>query len=192
MSSPSPANERLGPVPADKMTPEHRAARDAFKKARGMDVFGPFQPLLWSPELMLRTSAVGDYLRYQSVFPPHLSEFVILVTSRLWSQQYEWSLHRPIALQAGIDSAIVEAIADGRRPQRMSAEQAILYDFATELVRTGTVSDDVYDRVFTRFGERGVMDAIGIVGYYTLLAMVLNAARTSPEPGTPPLPVLPR
>ena len=192
MSSPSSANDRLGPVPADKMTPEHRAAKDAFKKARGMDVFGPFQPLLWSPELMLRTSAVGDYLRYQSVFPPQLSEFVILVTSRLWSQQYEWSLHRPIALQAGIDSAIVEAIADGRRPQRMSAEQAILYDFATELVRTGTVSDDVYDPVFTRFGERGVMDATGIVGYYTLLAMVLNAARTPPEPGTPPLPVLPR
>src|SRR5687768_18539099 len=89
MSSSLPAQERLGPVPADKMTPEHRAAKDAFKKERGMDVFGPFQPLLWSPELMLRTSAVGDYLRYQSVFPPQLSEFVILVTSRLWSRSEE-------------------------------------------------------------------------------------------------------
>jgi 4-carboxymuconolactone decarboxylase len=174
------------------MTPEHRDAKDAFKKARGMDVFGPFVPLLWSPELMLRASAVGDYLRYQSVFPPQLSEFVILVTSRLWSQQYEWSLHRPIALQAGIDPAIVDAIAEGRRPERMAKEQEILYDFATELIRSGTVSDSVYERMFARFGERGVMDAIGIVGYYTLLAMVLNTARTPPEPGIPPLPVLPR
>jgi 4-carboxymuconolactone decarboxylase len=173
------------------MTPEHRAAKAAFKKARGMDVFGPFLPLLWSPELMLRASAVGDYLRYQSAFPPQLSEFVILVTSRLWSQQYEWSLHRPIALQAGIDGDIVDAIAEGRRPQPMSAEQEILYDFVTELIRGGTVSDSAYERLFARFGERGVMDATGIVGYYTLLAMVLNTARTPPEPGTPPLPVLP-
>jgi 4-carboxymuconolactone decarboxylase len=190
MSSSSPAEERLGTVPTDKMTPEHQAARDAFKKARGMDVFGPFLPLLWSPDLMLRLSALGDYLRYQSAFPPHLSEFLILLASRLWSQQYEWSLHRPIALQVGIDRTVVDAIAEGRRPGAMSEEQEILYDFAMELVKQGTVSDAVYDRAVARFGERGVIDAIGIIGYYTLLAMVLNTARTTPEAGTPPLPSL--
>ena len=190
MSSSSPAEERLGTVPTDKMTPEHHAARDAFKKARGMDVFGPFLPLLWSPDLMLRLSALGDYLRYQSAFPPHLSEFIILLASRLWSQQYEWSLHRPIALQVGLDGTVVDAIAEGRRPRAMSEEQEILYDFAMELVEQGTVSDAVYDRAVARFGERGVIDAIGIIGYYTLLAMVLNTARTTPEAGTPPLPSL--
>jgi 4-carboxymuconolactone decarboxylase len=190
MSSSSPAEERLGTVPTDKMTPEHLAARDAFKKARGMDLFGPFLPLLWSPDLMLRLSALGDYLRYQSAFPPHLSEFIILLASRLWSQQYEWSLHRPIALQVGIDGTVVDAIAEGRRPRGMSEEQEILYDFAMELVRQGTVSDTVYDRAVARFGERGVIDAIGIIGYYTLLAMVLNTARTTPEAGTAPLPPL--
>ena len=190
MSSSSPAEERLGSVPTDKMTPEHQAARDAFKKVRGMDVFGPFLPLLWSPDLMLRLSALGDYLRYQSAFPPHLSEFLILLASRLWSQQYEWSLHRPIGLQVGIDRTVVDAIAEGRRPGAMSEEQEILYDFAMELVKQGTVSDAVYDRAVARFGERGVIDAIGIIGYYTLLAMVLNTARTTPEAGTPPLPSL--
>jgi 4-carboxymuconolactone decarboxylase len=181
-------DERLGTVPADRLTPEHRAARAAFRKARGMEVFGPFLPLLWSPELMMRTSAMGDYLRYQSAFPPHLSEFIILVTSRLWSQPYEWSLHGPIALQAGVDRAIVEAIAEGQRPPQMSEEQEILYDFSTELIESGSVSDETYHRTLARFGEKGVIDAAGITGYYTFLAMILNTARTSPEPGGPLLP----
>jgi 4-carboxymuconolactone decarboxylase len=186
-----PEFERLGTVPAERMTPEHRAAKEAFKNARGTDVFGPFLPLLWSPELMLRLSALGDYLRYQSAFPPHLSEFMILIASRVWSQQYEWSLHRPIALQVGVARHVVDAIAEGRRPRSMSEEQEILYDFAMELGRHGTVSELVYERAVARFGERGVIDAVGIVGYYTLLAMVLNTARTPPEPGTPALPPVP-
>jgi 4-carboxymuconolactone decarboxylase len=186
MSSPLPqVPERLGTVPADKLTPQHRAAREAFKKARGTDVFGPFLPLLWSPELMIRTSAMGDYLRYQSVFPPHLSEFVILVASRLWSQQYEWSLHCPIALRAGVARSVVDAIEEGRRPDDMSEEQDILYDFSTELIEGGSVSDTTYYRALAKFGEKGVIDAAGIIGYYTFLAMILNTARTSPEPGGP-------
>jgi 4-carboxymuconolactone decarboxylase len=193
MSSPHPdVPERLGTVPADKLTPQHRAAREAFKKARGMDVFGPFLPLLWSPELMIRTSAMGDYLRYQSAFPPQLSEFLILVASRLWSQQYEWSLHRPIALQAGVPRAIVDAIEEGRRPEDMTEEQEILYDFSTELIEDGNVSDTTYYRALAKFGEKGIVDAAGITGYYTLLAMILNTARTSPEPGGPLLPPLSR
>jgi 4-carboxymuconolactone decarboxylase len=193
MSSPlQQVPERLGTVPADKLTPQHRAAREAFKKARGMDVFGPFLPLLWSPELMIRTSAMGDYLRYQSAFPPHLSEFLILVASRLWSQQYEWSLHCPIALQAGVPRSIVDAIEEGRRPDGMSEEQDILYDFSTELIEGGSVSDTTYYRALAKFGEKGVIDAAGITGYYTFLAMILNTARTSPEPGGPLLPPLSR
>jgi 4-carboxymuconolactone decarboxylase len=154
-----------------------------------MELFGPFRPLLWSPELMLRASAMGDYLRYQSAFPPHLSEFIILVTSRLWSQQYEWSLHGPIALKAGVDASVIDAIAEGRRPAPMSQEQEILYDFSTELIESGSVSDETYSRALARFGEKGVIDAAGITGYYTFLAMILNTARTSPEPGGPRLPL---
>lgn len=191
-SSTMHAQERLGPIPAERLTAEHRAAMEAFRKARGVDVFGPFVPLLWSPEAMVRTGAMGDYLRYKSAYPPHLSEFIILLAARHWSQQYEWSVHYPIALKAGIDRAMVDAIAEGRRPPRMSDEQEMLYDFCTELMQNKGISDPTYARVLSKFGEKGVVDAISITGYYTLLAMLLNTARTPPQPGVAPLPPLPR
>jgi alkylhydroperoxidase family enzyme len=135
-------------------------------------------PLLRSPEVMSRARAMGDYLRYKSSLPPRLSEFVILITSRQWTQQYEWNTHSPIALEAGVKPDIVKAIAEGRRPERMDEEEEILYDFATELQKDQGVSDANYARAVAKFGERGVIDTVGIVGYYTMLAMVLNTART--------------
>ena len=190
-SSPAFA-QRLGPPPADTFTAEQRAAMEEFQKQRGVGISGPFEPMLWSPEAMIRAASMGTYLRYKSVFPPNLSEFIILVTARSWSQQYEWSTHYPIALKAGVSKAIADAIADGRRPSGMSDEQAMLYDFLTELVQNKSVSDATYARVLGTFGEKGVIDAISITGYYTLLAMVLNTVRTPPEPGVPLLPPLPR
>lgn len=192
-SAPVQAQQRLGPIPPETLTAEHRAAMEAFRKARGgVEVFGPFLPMLWSPEAMVRTGAMGDYLRFKSAYPPHLSEFIILITARSWSQQYEWTVHQPIALKAGIDRAVVDAIADGRRPDAMTEDQEILYDFLTELIHNKSVSDPTYARTLARFGEKGVVDAIAITGYYTLLAMVLNTARMPPAPGAPLLPPLPR
>ena len=188
MDSDSFPPERLGGIPTDKQTAMHRAAIAAFKNARGADIFGPFVPLLWSPELMVRAGAVGDYLRYHSALPPHLSELIVLVTARLWSQQYEWSLHGPIALEAGIDPAVVDAIAAGRRPQQLSEAQEIVYDLATELIDTRAVSDGTFGRALATFGEKGVIDAVSLTGYYSWLAMILNAARTTPVPGGPRLP----
>jgi len=163
---------------------------EAFRKARRTEIFGPFIPLLWSPEAMVRIGAVGEYLRDRSAFPPRLSEFLILIIARHWTQQYEWSLHRPIAIRVGVDEAIVDAIAQGRRPEGMCEEEDILYDFCTELMQNRDVGDATYARVLNKFGEKGVIDAVSITGYYTLLAMVLNAARTPPEPGGPTLPPL--
>lgn len=182
--------ERLGPVPAGRLTPQHRNALDAFRRARQTDVFGPFVPLLWSPDVMVRTAALGDYLRERSVFPPRLSELMILIAARHWTQQYEWSLHGPIAIRSGIEPAIVDAVADGRRPQRLSDEQEILYDFCTELLRHQGVSDATYGRALATFGEKGIVEAVAITGYYSMLAMILNTARTPPEPGGPTLPPL--
>jgi 4-carboxymuconolactone decarboxylase len=155
-----------------------------------MELFGPFLPLLWSPELLTRTSALGEYLRHQSSFPPHLSELLILVAARLSSQPYEWSLHYPIALDAGVDRTVADAIGEGRRPECMSEDEEILYDLSTELVGDGNVSGPTYARALARFGERGVIEAAGILGYYTMLAMILHVARTPPEPDGPPLPAL--
>ena len=165
---------------------------DAFRRARGTEIFGPFIPLLWSPDAMSRIAAVGEYLRLRSVFPPRLSEFLILITARHWTQQYEWSLHCPIAIAAGVEPAVADAIAEGRRPPQMSGEQAILYDFCTELLQQQGVSDAVYARALAAFGEKGIVEAIAITGYYSMLAMVLNTARTPPVPGGPTLAPLSR
>ena len=127
---------------------------------------------------MTRARAMGDYLRYRSVLPPRLSEFVILLTARQWTQQYEWNAHAPLAQQAGLSPAIIASIADGRRPERMADDEEILYAMWDELRRNQSVSDATYVRALASFGEQGVVDALGITGYYTLLAMVMNTART--------------
>ena len=184
--------QRLGRPPAESLTAEQRAAMEEFQKQRGVGISGPFEPMLWSPEAMVRAASMGTYLRYKSAYPQDLSEFIILLAGRSWSQQYEWSVHYPIALKAGVSKAIADAIAEGRRPAGMSADQDMLYDFTTELIQNRSVSDPTYARVLKRFGEKGIIDAVSITGYYTLLAMVLNVARTPPDPGVPLLPSLPR
>jgi 4-carboxymuconolactone decarboxylase len=137
---------------------------------------------------MTRTRAMGDYLRFKSALPPRLSEFVILLTAREWTQQYEWNAHYPIAVKAGANREVLDAIAEGRSPSGMTEEEAILYDFCRELHHDKAVSDATYDRAIKAFGEQGVVDAIGITGYYTMLAMTLNTARTpAPETGSPVL-----
>ena len=186
------ATPRLGRPPQQAITADMRAAMEEFQKQRGVPISGPFEPMLWSPEAMIRAASMGTYLRYKSVYPQNLSEFVILIAARSWSQQYEWSVHYPIALKAGVSREIADAIMEGRRPQQMSEEQEMLYDFTTELIQNKFVSDATYNRVRAKFGEKGVIDATTITGYYTLLAMVLNVARTPPDPGVPLLPALPR
>jgi len=178
--------DRLPPIPAEKMTEAQKAAAAEFKAARGADLSGPFVPLLRSPEMLSRARAMGDYLRYKSALPPRLSEFVILLTAREWTQQYEWHVHHAIALQAGVTPEIATAIAEGRRPARMADEQEILYDFCMELQRNRGVSDATYGRAVAKFGEQGVIDTLGIVGYYTMLAMTLNTARTPLPAGAAP------
>jgi 4-carboxymuconolactone decarboxylase len=184
--------QRLGRPPQDTLTAEQRAAMEEFQKQRGVGISGPFEPMLWSPEAMIRAASMGTYLRYKSAYPQNLSEFIILIAGRSWSQQYEWTVHYPIALKAGVSKEIADAIADGRRPDGMSDEQDMLYDFTTELIQNKSVSDPTYGRVLKRFGEKGVIDAVSITGYYTLLAMVMNTARTPPAPGVPLLPPLVR
>jgi 4-carboxymuconolactone decarboxylase len=178
--------DRLPPIPVSQLTPAQQEAVAAFKTARGAGVTGPFHPLLRSPELMTRTRAMGDYLRYKSALPPRLSEFVILMTARAWTQQYEWNAHYPIALKAGVKPEIANAIAEGLRPASMSEDEATLYDFCQELHRDKSVSDATYARAIKAFGEQGVVDTLGISGYYTMLALVLNTARTpSADNGSP-------
>jgi 4-carboxymuconolactone decarboxylase len=140
-------------------------------------VFGPFEPLMHSPQVMNQARAMGDYLRYKSAIGTTLSELVILVTAREWTQDYEWHVHYPIALKAGIKREVADAIADGRRPVGMTEDEEIVYDFSIELHHTKRVSDATYARAEKRFGKQGVVDLTGVNAYYTLLAMQLNMAQ---------------
>jgi len=187
VTMPAMAQDRMPPIPAEKQTPEQRKAAEAFRANRKQDVFGPFVPLHRSPEVMLRAMAVGDYLRYRTVFPTRLNEFIILITARHFTQQYEWYIHQPIALKEGLSRDVVDAIADGRRPAGMSPEEELIHDFCTELLKNHGVSDATYARAIARYGEQGTIEMVGVVAYYTFQSMVLNTARTPVPPGAPAL-----
>ena len=176
-------NERMLPIRPDQQTAEQKLAAEEFQAGRGHAISGPFAVMLRSPEVMLRAKAMGDYLRFRNVLPKRVSEMVILITAREWTQQYEWSYHYGFALEAGLAKPIVEAIAEGRRPDAMADDEAAAYDFSIELHKTKRVSDKTYARALHLFGEPGVIDLIGINGYYSFLAMMMNVARTQPEPG---------
>ncbi len=187
------AQDRMPPIPAEKYTDAQKAAAEEFLKARKTPVFGPFVPLSRSPELMIAASNMGLYLRYRSVLPLKISEFVILITAREWTQQLEWQIHHPIALKAGLDPAVAQAVLEGRRPEKMGEEETLAYDFSMELHHNKQVSDATYARAVAKYGEQGAIDMAGINGYYTFLAMTMNMARTAVEAGTqPPLPAMPR
>jgi 4-carboxymuconolactone decarboxylase len=157
------------------LTPEQARAVEEFKRLRGVEPFGPFIPLLTSPELMSRVSALGEYLRYRSALPPRLSEFAILVTAAQWQQQLEWDIHAPIALKAGIPQLVMDAMWAGMTPSNLDADLKVLYDLCTELHRDRRVTAATHERAVMTLGEQGAMDAVGICGYYALLAMVLNS-----------------
>jgi 4-carboxymuconolactone decarboxylase len=187
------AQDRMPPIPESQQTEAQKKAIAEFTAARKTGISGPFVPLLRSPEVMNRARAMGDYLRFNSVLPPRLSEFAILITARYWTQNYEWDAHSQLALQGGLSADIIKAIADGRRPEKMAADEEVLYTFCDELHRNQSISDATYARAVSTFGEQGVIDIAGISGYYTLLAMVLNTARTPVPAGhTPALAPFPR
>jgi 4-carboxymuconolactone decarboxylase len=182
--------DRLGPLQDSEMTAAQRQAADAIIAGPRGAVYGPFIPLLRSPELMEAAQRMGEYLRYRSAIGVRLSELAILVTAREWNQQVEWAIHAPIAAQVGIPADVIAAIARRERPSSMLVDESVVYDFCVELHRDKRVSDRVYADALALFGEHGVVDLMGINGYYTFLAMVMNTAQTDvPASSAAPLPV---
>jgi 4-carboxymuconolactone decarboxylase len=180
------SGDRLPTIPPAEYAAEQKQAATDFEAARKVPVFGPFEPLMYSPQLMSQARGMGDYLRYHSAIGNRLSELAILITAREWAQDYEWSVHYPIALKVGIRQEVADAIAVGRRPATMSADEETVYDYASELLKNKHISDATFERAKSRFGSKGVVDMTGIVGYYTFLAMQLNAAQYKiPKDGEP-------
>src|SRR4029078_1151780 len=178
------AQERLPTIPPAQYDAAQKQAAADFLAARKTAAQGPFDPRMYSPPVMNRARAMGDYLRYASGIGNTLSEFAILITARDWGQDYEWSAHAPIAAKVGIKPEKIAAIREGRRPDGMSADETIIYDFATKLLRNKGVSEATFQAAKLRFGKPAVVDLVGIVGYYTFNAMMLNTARYRPKDGT--------
>lgn len=181
--------DRLPPLPSAQWSEAQRREAQAIIDGPRGALISPFVPLLRSPELMGHAQRMGEYLRYRSALPLRLSELAILDVARRWSQPVEWAIHAPIARAQGVAAATVDALAAGRAPTGLPEDEAALLAFCDELQRRHAVSDATWQRALLAFGETGVVDLLGLVGYYTMLAMVMNAARTPAPPG-PTLPDL--
>jgi 4-carboxymuconolactone decarboxylase len=188
------AQDRMPPIPKEKMS---EAQKKSFEEVTsgpraGGGAEGPFVPLLRSPELMSRLQKTGEYLRFHNTIGPKLTEFVILLTARQWTQQYEYDVHQVNGAKAGIKQETIDAITVGRRPAGMEPDEEIVYDFCSELQHNQSVSDATYTRAVSKFGEQGVIDTTALVGYYTTLAMIMNVARSPlPEGKKAPLAAFP-
>lgn len=178
--------ERLPMLADDEMSEAQKAAAATFAEGRGYAVRGPFAAMIRSPEVMLRAKAMGDYLRFKSSIPPKLNELAICLTARYWGQSYEWHAHAALALKAGLDPQIAKAVSEGRRPKGLDTDEELIVDFCTELHHNKCVSDATYARALERFGPQGVIDLTAVNGYYTMIAMVLNVARTALPAGAEP------
>ena len=185
--------DRMPPLSAEAMSAAQKQAANEIASGPRGAVYGPFVPLLRTPELTRRLQKVGEYLRYQSALPRRISELVVLITARQWTQQFEWHHHLPLALQQGLAEEIAQAIADGRRPEKMSADEELAYELCLELARNQSLSDATYARAIAAWGEQGVIELVVLHGYYCLMAMVMNVAQTAlPDGARPALPTLPR
>jgi 4-carboxymuconolactone decarboxylase len=178
---------RFTTLTPETMTPEQKKVADAIQGGpRGAGLRGPFNALLRSPELCDLVQRVGAFVRYSSSIPARLNEMAIIMAGRKWTAQYEFYAHRRMALEAGLTPAIADAIAASTRPADMAEDETIVYDFVSELLATGQVSDAAFERAKKAFGERGVIDLVGATGYYSLVSMVLNVARVPLPAGVEP------
>jgi 4-carboxymuconolactone decarboxylase len=182
--------DRMPPIPAEAMTQAQKDAVEQFCALRGVDIDGPFVPLLRSPGLLAPLHQVGMHCRYNNALGLGLSEFIILLVARRFSQSVEWAIHAPVALKAGVDAQTIAAVLEGRRPTTMSDSETAIYDAVHELWLSQGWSDATYASMKQQFGEAGIIDLAGTVGYYSTLAMMMNVTRTD-APGGYAMPRLP-
>ncbi|HZZ92613.1 MAG TPA: carboxymuconolactone decarboxylase family protein [Usitatibacter sp.] len=176
--------DRMPPLDPSRLDDAQRRAAQALIDGPRKGVFGPFVPLLRSPELMDRLQRVGEYLRFDNAIPARLNELAIAITARHAGNAFEWAVHRPLAARAGVSEQALDAIAAGERPAGMPEDDALVHDFVAELLRTHFVSDALYAVARERFGERGIVDLVGTVGYFLAISLVMNVAGTPAPAGS--------
>jgi 4-carboxymuconolactone decarboxylase len=181
------AQDRLPPIPPEKMTDVQKKTVAEYKEIRKTDLAaGPFAVLLRDPDYVIPALQMRLHNLNNSSLSRKLTEMAILIAARDWTNNYEWNAHQQLATQEKLNPAIIAAIAEGRRPEHMANDEEILYDFCTELLHNKSVSDPTYARALEKFGESGVVEAASLEGYYTFLSAVMNTARTSLPAGAKP------
>lgn len=176
--------ERMAEIPLDKMSPAQRTIAEAILSGPRKTMSGPFNAWLRSPELADRLQKVGEYVRFNTSLDKRVNEMAILMTARYWGSQYEWYAHVPLAIKAGLDPAIVAAIGAGRTPEQMKEDEAIVWEFTTQLRRDHGVDDEIYAKALDKFGEAGIMDLVAVNGYYDVVSITLNVAHVAPPADT--------
>jgi 4-carboxymuconolactone decarboxylase len=175
----SEVTERYTPLTPEALTPAQKPIYDAIAATRHGSVPKPFHVFLQSPELADRAQQLGALLRYRTGLPPRLSELAILITAKHWEAHYEWSAHEGEARKAGVPAETIRALASGARPA-LAGDDALVYDFATSFYANRDVPDDLFKRAVATFGEQTVVELAGILGYYSMLAIVMGIYRVRP------------
>jgi 4-carboxymuconolactone decarboxylase len=169
--------DRFKPLTWDQLTPNQKTMVTDLLAGTRASLGGPFNALLRSPEMGNLAQKLGEYVRFRTSVPTRLNEMAILLTARWWTAQYEWSAHKALALTAGLSAGVIDDIQAGRRPNRMQADESVVYDFATELRDRRRVSDATFKSAVNLLGEKGVIDLIAVMGYYDMVSMVLDVDR---------------
>jgi 4-carboxymuconolactone decarboxylase len=176
------AQDRLPPIPPERMTDAQKKAAAEYKDARKAEPAGPpWSVIMRVPDLLMPSLQMRLHNQTNSALSAKLTEFAILIAARNWTSNFEWNAHHTAAAAAGLSPAIITAVGDGRRPERMAEDEEIIYNFCDELLSNQSVSDPTYARALAKFGESGIVEAASLVGYYTYLSMLMNTAR-SPLP----------
>jgi len=170
-------------TPAE-MTPAQRRVHDLIVAGRRGTFGGPFQLLIFAPEVCEPASQLGEHLRWGTSLPDRLSELAIITTARFWRAQYEWYAHAPLAEKASVPSAAIEAIRRGEAPNFLQPDEALVHRVCTELFATQRLSETSFREAIATLGETGLIEVIGIIGYYTLIGNVLNAFQVALPEGT--------
>ena len=186
-------NTRFLPIPPDQMTVKQKEFAKALTDSprSGNGTGGninnpPFKVYLRSPEFGIEAIKISDYLRFGTELAPRLSELAIIIAARNWDNDYIWTAHYGAAVKSGLDPSVGAGIAAGKRPSKMKDDEAIVYDLLTEVYRDRKVSDATFARARAKYGEKGIMDIIGLAAYYGNTAMTLIAADASRPAGNEP------
>src|SRR5258708_23381544 len=182
-------NYRLPELTEDKLDDAQRALLESMRAGpRGgrVQLRGPFGVYMLAPKYGELTQQLGAYVRFDTAVEPRLSEFAILCTARMWRAQYEWHAHAPIAEKAGVKAQTIRDIKAGRAPKKAAKDERAIFDFVQELYKKRRVSERNYKRLNGFLGDRGIVELIGILGYYTGVSMLLNVFNVPLRDGAAP------